>query len=75
MFRSIQPINQLSILLVLIITLIFYQTTTVQSLQITRTKEGDRVPGLFCEGGTLIFRDDETHSLQCVKSLEEAGMM
>ena len=74
MFRSIQPINKLSILLVLIITLIFYQTTTVQSLQITRTKEGDRVPGLFCEGGTLIFRDDETHSLQCVKSLEEAGM-
>lgn len=58
---------------VLIVFLYRTTSTTTHALQITRTKEGDRVPGLFCEGGTLIFRDDETHSLQCVKSLEEAG--
>eukprot|EP00111_Clytia_hemisphaerica_P001876 TCONS_00005269-protein len=47
----------------------------VTGLQITRSKEGDRVPGVFCEEGTLIFRDDETHSLQCITQMHEAGCM
>jgi len=56
-----------------LILLVVFIASLVKSLQITRTKEGDSVPGLFCEDGTLIFRDDSTHSLKCVKSLEDAG--
>lgn len=45
----------------------------IYGLQIIRSKDGDQTPGMMCSPGTLIVREDETHSMYCAKNLIDAG--